>query len=290
MLCDLHVHTIHSGMCTVPLARNFCRESYNDPAAVYEKLKRSGMDLVTITDHDSIDAAEALRKHDDFFLSEEATCRMPSGREVHIGIYDITERQHIEIQRRRDDFYSLLGYLNEHRLLFSVNHLLSGLTGRRDPSDYIWFESVFPCFETLNGAMPARSNQLAGELAGHMGKSPMGGSDAHTMRGVGSAFTDVPGARNKEEFLQAVRAGRGIVRGESGSFAKLTKDVWTICGGMMNENRWTSVFLPLLAAVPAVILVNCWMEASFAGKWSGRIISVRKNGALASWNMGKVSV
>src|SRR3954454_17985747 len=188
MKCDLHVHTIHSGMCTVPVASNFCRESYNEPAAVYDKLKRSGMDLVTITDHDSIDAAEALRKYSDFFLSEEATCRMPSGREVHMGIYDITERQHVEIQRRKNDFYSLLGYLKEQSLLFSVNHLLSGLTGRRDSSDYIWFESVFPCFETLNGAMPAQSNRLARELAAGMARAPIGGSDAHTMRGVGRTF------------------------------------------------------------------------------------------------------
>src|SRR5260370_23512242 len=61
MRCDLHVHTIHSGMCTVPGLRRICRESYNDPLAVYEKLKRLGMDLVTIADHDSIDAVEALR-------------------------------------------------------------------------------------------------------------------------------------------------------------------------------------------------------------------------------------
>ena len=289
MRCDLHVHTIHSGMCTVPVARNFCRESYNAPAAVYEKLKQSGMDLVTITDHDSIDAAESLRMHADFFLSEEATCRMPSGREVHIGIYDITERQHFEIQRRRDDFYSLLGYLNEQKLLFSINHLLSALTGPRDPSDFIWFESVFPCMETQNGAMPARSNQFAAQLAAHMGKAAIGGSDAHTMRGVGSAFTVAPGARNKTEFLQAIRAGQGIVQGESGSFSKLTQDVWTICGGMMRESRWTTALAPLLAAVPAVILVNCLVEASFSGKWFERIISVRKSGALASWNMGKVS-
>ena len=290
MRCDLHVHTIHSGMCTVPVARNFCRESYNAPAAVYEKLKQSGMDLVTITDHDSIDAAESLRKHPDFFLSEEATCHMPSGREVHIGIYDITERQHIEIQRRRDDFYSLLGYLNEQKLLFSINHLLSSLTGPRDQSDFIWFESVFPCVETLNGAMPGRSNRFAAELAARMGKAPIGGSDAHTMRGVGSAFTIAPGARNKEEFLQAIRAGQGIVQGESGSFSKLTRDVWSICGGMMKESRWTRTLAPLLAAVPAVVLVNCLVEASFAGRWFGRIISVRKSGALASWDMGKVSV
>ena len=60
MRCDLHVHTRHSGMCTLPLLRH-CRESYNDPLEVYEKLKRAGMDLVTVTDHDSIDAVEALR-------------------------------------------------------------------------------------------------------------------------------------------------------------------------------------------------------------------------------------
>ena len=38
-------------MCTIPFLRHVCRESYNDPLEVYDKLKRSGMDLVTITDH-----------------------------------------------------------------------------------------------------------------------------------------------------------------------------------------------------------------------------------------------
>ena len=92
MRCDLHVHTRHSGMCTVPVMRHICRESYNEPVAVYEKLKRAGMDLVTITDHDSIDAVEQLRSKPDFFLSEEVTCTLPSGTELHMGVYDITER------------------------------------------------------------------------------------------------------------------------------------------------------------------------------------------------------
>src|SRR5580698_8798966 len=92
MRCDLHVHTWHSGMCTIPLLRRVCSESYNEPLAVYEKLKRIGMDLVTITDHDSIDAAEALRSRPDFFLSEEVTCTLPGGTELHIGIYDIPDR------------------------------------------------------------------------------------------------------------------------------------------------------------------------------------------------------
>src|SRR6185503_10318641 len=89
MRCDLHVHTRHSGMCTVPLLSAVCRESYNEPAAVYAKLKRLGMDLVTITDHDSIDSVECLRSRPDFFLSEEVTCRLPSGTSLHVGVYDI---------------------------------------------------------------------------------------------------------------------------------------------------------------------------------------------------------
>src|SRR5215467_6515959 len=131
MRCDLHVHTRHSGMCTIPVLRRICRESYNDPLAVYEKLKRLGMDLVTITDHDSIDAVEELRSKPDFFLSEEVSCRLPSGTRLHVGVYNITERDHIEIQRRREDFAALSAYLQEHDLFFSANHVFSSLTGRR---------------------------------------------------------------------------------------------------------------------------------------------------------------
>ena len=79
MKCDLHVHSVHSGACTTPVFRHFCRESYSDPEELYVRLKRRGMGLVTLTDHDSIDGLEALRGHGDFFMSEEVTCRMPSG-------------------------------------------------------------------------------------------------------------------------------------------------------------------------------------------------------------------
>src|SRR5271163_4942166 len=117
MKCDLHVHTHHSGMCTVPVMKRICRESYNDPIQVYETLKRRGMDLVTITDHDSIDAVEPLRRYPDFFLSEEVSCSTSSGTKLHMGVYDMQERHHIGLQRRRDDMPALLAYLEEQRLL-----------------------------------------------------------------------------------------------------------------------------------------------------------------------------
>src|SRR6266404_5419503 len=68
MRCDLHVHSIASGMFTAPVLDRICRESYNDPREVYNRLKRLGMSIVTLTDHDSIEGAEVLRRHPDFFL------------------------------------------------------------------------------------------------------------------------------------------------------------------------------------------------------------------------------
>jgi len=184
MRCDLHVHSIASGVFTVPGLNRICRESYNDPAEVYDRLKRMSMSIVTITDHDSIDGAESLRRHPDFFLSEEVTVRMPSGTEMHMGVYGITERDHVEIQRRRNDFVALLMYLTERRLFFSVNHVFSGLTGRREAEDFHWFESYVPAFETRNGQMCPQANESATRLAARLGKIAIAGSDSHTMAGA----------------------------------------------------------------------------------------------------------
>ncbi|HTQ87402.1 MAG TPA: PHP domain-containing protein [Candidatus Solibacter sp.] len=268
MRCDLHVHSIHSGMCEVPGINRVCRESYSTPAEVYATLRKRGMGLVTLTDHDSIEGAEPLRRFRRFFLSEEVTCRMPSGTQVHVGVYDISERHHVDIQRRRNDLPSLLAYLGEQRLFFSVNHLFSGLTGCREEEDFDWFESMFPAYETRNGQMLPGHNRFAEDAARRLGKISLGGSDSHALPSAGSAYTEVPGARTKAEFLRGLRAGRGVVGGEHGGYAKLTRDVFEIAGGMMRHNRWTSLLLPLAPAIPIYTLAVMLHEIGFARRWS----------------------
>jgi len=259
-------------MCTVPLLRRVCRESYNQPMAVYSKLKRLGMDLVTITDHDSIDAAEELRSRPDFFLSEEVTCRLPSGTELHMGVYDITERDHIELQRRRDDFDRLTAWLRERDLLFSANHIFSSLTGRRSLGDFELFERDFPALETRNGHMLARANGNAAALADRAALAEVAGSDAHAMGSVGCTYTVAPRARSKEEFLDALRRGQGRVRGETGGIWKLMRDVLSIGRSMVRENPWTAPVAALGVAVPAVILANYVIESVFARWWMARYL------------------
>ena len=268
MRCDLHVHSYSSGMCEVPVLNRICRESYTVPEELYATLRKRGMDLVTLTDHDSIEGAEALRRRPAFFLSEEVTCRMPSGTQAHVGVYDICERQHVEIQRRRNDLQALLAYLAEQRLFFSVNHLFSGLTGKRAIDDFDWFESLFPAYETRNGQMLAGHNQRAEEVARRLGKASIGGSDAHALRSAGTAYTEVAGARTKAEFLRGLRAGRGTAGGEHGGYTKLTGDVFSIAGAMMRNNPWTALLLPLATAIPFYTLAVMVHEAGFARRWS----------------------
>ena len=61
MRADLHVHTLHSKQTgTLPFLRS--RDCYSDPLDVYRRARARGMDLVAITDHDSIDGALELMR------------------------------------------------------------------------------------------------------------------------------------------------------------------------------------------------------------------------------------
>jgi predicted metal-dependent phosphoesterase TrpH len=271
MRCDLHVHSTGSGMCNTPGLSRICRESYNQPGEVYDRCKQLGMSIVTVTDHDSIDSAEALRKYADFFLSEEVTVQMPSGTELHLGVYNILEKDHLEIQRRRADFISLLMYLTERKLFFSVNHVFSGLTGHRELEDFNWFASYVPAFEVRNGQMWPEANLSAERLAKKLNKAGIAGSDSHTLAGVGLTYTQVPGARTVEEFFSSLRAGRGVIHGEHGSYGKLTADIYRFAGSCVKERPWMAAILPLTVLVPVVTAGHWLNEIRFCKQWAPRI-------------------
>ncbi|GAC1700953.1 MAG: hypothetical protein NVS9B4_03340 [Candidatus Acidiferrum sp.] len=269
MRCDLHVHSKASGMCDTPGLNRICRESYNDPREVYERLRQKGMSLVTVTDHDSIDAAEALCGYAGYFLSEEVL--LPTGTAMHLGVYDITERDHLEIQNRRQDFVALLMYLTERKRFFSVNHVFSGLTGRRQSDDFNWFASYIPAFETRNGQMCRAANENSERLASRLGKIALGGSDSHTVAGLGLTYTEVPGAATVEEFFAGLRQGRSRVRGMHGGYAKLTVDVFSIVASLFGERPWTLLISPLALLVPAFTAGHWLGELRFCKKWSAAV-------------------
>jgi len=254
-------------MCTIPVLNRVCLESYNEPQALYERLKERGMDLVTVTDHDSIDAVEQLRHYPDFFLSEEVTCTMPSGTEMHAGVYGIREHDHIELQRRRTDVESLLAYAVENQLFVTVNHLYSSLTGPRAEDDFAVFARDFHGVETVNGMMLKWSNKLADDFARRFGKPAVGGSDSHTLAGVARTFTEVPGATNVREFLAGVRRGQSIAIGQHGDYFKLTAAILSIGASLVRATPMMALGAGLFALAPMITLANYFREVAFAWYW-----------------------
>ncbi len=263
MRCDLHVHSFHSGAINQPVLRHFGRDSYSDPEAVYETARRRGMDLVTLTDHDTIDGALALAGRPDTFFSEEVTCRLPEGRELHVGVFGIDERQHARIARLRLDAEALFAYLAAQRLPACVNHPFSALTGRRETVDLERAFARLPLVEARNGMMPAGTNRYAEEAARRHGRPVVGGSDGHTLRAVAQAWTEVPGARTREEFLDGLRRGACRVGGTVGSTWRLTANVLRVAAAGYREAARQAPgsldaavrFGVLVAAAPVFLLV-----------------------------------
>jgi hypothetical protein len=88
---------------------------------------------------------------------------------------------------------------------------------------------------------------------------------------VGTTYTEVPGARNKDEFLAGLRAGYGRLQGESGSYWKLTRDILHLCMEMMREDRWTLLLAPAVALVPAGVAVDYVVDRMFIRRWGSAI-------------------
>ncbi len=209
-----------------------------------------------------------MRHYPDFFLSEEVTCTTPSGTEIHVGVYGIEDRHHIELQRRRHDVPALAAYLDEQKILFSINHVFSSLTGRRTQLDFEMFEELFPAMETLNGHIPRMNNRAAMRLAEDWQKAAIGGSDAHTLETLALTYTDVAGVESIGSYLEAVRHGRGQVAGASGNYVKLTRAVLGIGSSLVQDRAWTVVLSPLMLAIPVVTLANYFCELNFHARWS----------------------
>jgi predicted metal-dependent phosphoesterase TrpH len=277
MRCDLHVHSWYSGRAGVPVLDHLGRECYSDPLEVHERARVRGMDLVTLTDHDTVEGGMRLAHLPECFLSVELTVHLEAGRQLHLNVFGIAEPQHAQLQARRRDPEALFAYLAEQRLPAAVNHLFSALTGARELADLRLPLGRLPLIETRNGAMPPGHNEAARQVGRVVRMAPVGGSDAHSLAHVARAFTCVPGARTKQEFLAGLRAGLCVPAGRSGSYARLTSEVARIFAAGYAET-WhelrrgeapplslaaSAVMLSLLPLIPIVTLAIYGHELAF---------------------------
>jgi predicted metal-dependent phosphoesterase TrpH len=223
---DAHVHTLFSGKSTIYPFNHFLNESYNPPELVYRRAKARGMDLVAITDHDTIEGALTLADRDDVIIGEEVTAAFPEdGVTVHLGLLDISEAQHCEIQNLRKNIRELLPYLKSQHIFTTLNHLASRTAGRLTASHLAALIPWVDALEVLNGSRLPTQNRTASALAEAYWKIGVAGSDSHTFRGLGKTYMVAEDVWTKAQFMDALRAGRIRVEGRQGHCFTLASDI-----------------------------------------------------------------
>jgi glycosyltransferase involved in cell wall biosynthesis len=228
------------------------RESYTEPEALHKRLKSRGMDLVTITDHDTIDGVLEIAHLDDVFISEELTCYFPEdGCKVHILIYNIDEGIHRDLLELKNNIYEVSYYLHANSIHHSVAHPLFRLNGILDHSHIERLLLLFRNFEEINGGRSRTFNRLVSdildgmkpELIEHLvekhdmvpvGERPWirgrtGGSDDHTGLLLGSTWTAVDEATDVSSFLQGISGSTVNIGGVDGTSTSLAHSIYHGC-------------------------------------------------------------
>jgi predicted metal-dependent phosphoesterase TrpH len=239
MRADLHVHSWHSTESgTLKFLRS--HDCYSDPVDVYRTARARGMDLVTITDHDSIEGCLELLDRcpdvENFVIGEEVSCRFPDGEiEVHFGVYGLSEALHRELQPLRGNVFDVIACLRAHGVFFTLNHLLHFYRGQASVASYLRLALEVPALEARNGAMLAEHNVLIEQYArtASPGWGIVGGSDAHTLRRIGRTWTEVPGVTTTEGFMAGLREGRGRPGGAHGSAPVIAMEIYGVVARYM---------------------------------------------------------
>jgi len=161
---------------------------------------------------------------------------MPDGSQVHLGVYDIAERDHEEIQRRADDFLSLVAYLRERDYSFSANQcvLVAEPVSAISPTSNGW-PLFAPAFETRNGLMPETNNRYAARFARESGKRAIRGSERACSAVSWQCIHGGGGRAQQGEFFAGLRAGRGRVRGSTADTSNSLRDVLMLSMAMIER-------------------------------------------------------
>ena len=240
--CDLHIHSRYSDRSEEWLFRRFdFPDSYSDPRELHAQLKRAGMNYVTLTDHDTIEGCLRIQDLPDTFVSEQVTTYFPQDPcKIHLLVWGITEAQHVEIVRLRDNIFDLQRFLQESDLTHAVAHPLYSINGKLQAPHLEKLILLFKHFEGINGLRDAllsdlgqlllnsltpakiddfaNRHQLAPTHEEPWKKIFVAGSDDHGGQFVASAYTETKShTRSAEDFLVAVREGGCTMHGAGGT-------------------------------------------------------------------------
>jgi len=196
--------------------KRICRECYNDPLEVYETLKRRGMDLVTVTDHDRSMPWSRLRHLKDFFLSEEVTAPRSMVRNCIWASTGLRSATTVELQLRRDDLPRLVAYLCQRRAPFQHQPRLSSLTGPRTEADFDISPKTSQPWRPATARCSKQPIAMPPRCGAHRPHRDGSAATLTPSPSLGRTYTTVTGAQTAAEFLEGLNQGRSKATGESG--------------------------------------------------------------------------
>lgn len=210
MLIDLHVHTNHGS-----------GDSNLVPDELVIEASRIGLDGACLTEHnrtwERLELEQFAQKNGHLLMVRAIEVETNMG---HItvfgldryvsGIWDISQ-----LRKVSDDVGAFMVVAHPFRRLFlpvkrSENLLFKGM---EYPPTTVEEAAAHPVFQyadaiEANGSDTDEEREMAVAVAQYLGKPSVGGSDVHSVNGLGACVTLFPQPiRSEEEFLKALRTG-----------------------------------------------------------------------------------
>lgn len=255
--CDMHVHSRHSRETSRWILRSLkAPESFTPPELIYQLARKRGMDLVTITDINSIQGCLDISHLPGTFISEEVRTLLPDSKKpVHLLVYGLTPEQHEEISGIRGRFHELIDYLEDADIVHSLAHPFYFPGEDLTLDEFRMVAGRVQLVEVLNGTRARNENMAVAPVVRAARTEPgfngfTAGSDDHCGRFIGLTYTSVEGAEDYRAFLLGVGEGRGVPGGSNGSAVRSAYSVYSIAYSFYRD-RLTSKKVPTVATLAA---------------------------------------
>ncbi|MCQ1536047.1 PHP domain-containing protein [Methanosarcina sp. KYL-1] len=204
---DLHVHT-NCSFDVLP-AGNL------HPEKLYEKALGEGLDFITFTDHDTVEAYEILGwEREKLVTGIEMMVHDPewAGHTLHVNVFDLDREEFEELREIAEIEHSLksfVHYLKKNRLPFIYNHpFWFEFHQEPNPSVVPGLAKLFPVLE-YNMHEPKLKNELTISIAETLGKGIVATTDSHTGK-FGQVYTLAKG-ESFREYFRNIEKGRNYI-------------------------------------------------------------------------------
>jgi predicted metal-dependent phosphoesterase TrpH len=189
---DCHLHTVASG------------DSVLRPEVLVERAIATGLDVVFVTDHHEVVAAQRLASREGLRVLVGEEVRTPAGELL--GLF-LTERipYVLPVDEVIDRIHAQGGLVCLPHPYDTVRAGIGAIADRLCASGRVHAVEVFNAKAGSPGV-----NEHAGELARRHDLPGTAGSDAHDPEGVGAAYLEMPDFDTPQEFLAGLRLARVV--------------------------------------------------------------------------------